>query len=52
LRGGEVAVLANGVQRPGISEVRWDATNVASGIYFYRLQSGDQTITRKMVVLK
>jgi len=52
LRGREVTVLANGVQGPGIREVRWDAANAASGIYFYRLQTGDQTITKKLVVLK
>jgi len=52
LRGREVAVLANSVEGPGIGEVRWNAANVASGIYFYRLQSSSQTITRKLVVLK
>ncbi len=52
LLGREVAVLANGVQGTGIGEVRWDAANVASGIYFYRLQAGDKMITSKLVVLK
>jgi len=52
LLGREVAVLEDGVQGPGLKEVQWDATNVASGIYFYRLQTGSKTITRKMVLLK
>ena len=52
LLGREVAVLAEGFQEPGVWEIRWDATAQASGIYFYRLQTGNQTITRKLVVLK
>ena len=52
LLGKEVAVLADMVQGAGIWNVRWDASNIASGIYFYQLQTGKYTITRKLVVLK
>jgi len=36
----------------GTYEVRWDATNFSSGIYFYRLISGDFDGTMKMVLVK
>jgi len=52
LLGREVAVLADDAQGPGIRVVQWDASNVASGIYLYRLQTDNQTITKKLVVLK
>ena len=52
LIGEEVARLINGEQNVGYHEVSWDASNVPSGIYFYRLQAGDFVETRKMVLLK
>lgn len=35
--GQKVATLAEGIEAPGYRSVRWDATNVASGVYFSRL---------------
>jgi photosystem II stability/assembly factor-like uncharacterized protein len=52
LLGREVATLVNEVKQPGTYSVQWDATNVASGIYFYRLQAGDFTQTRKLILLR
>ena len=52
LRGKEIASLVDGKQPAGNHEVTWDASNVASGIYFYQLQAGDFVQTRKMVLLK
>ena len=52
LRGEEVARLVNGKQPAGNRQVIWDASNLASGIYFYRLRAGDFVLTRKMVLLK
>ncbi len=55
--GQEVKTLVDKVQSPGLYIVEWDGTGsngnrVASGIYFYRLQRGDESSTKKMVFLK
>jgi len=50
--GREVATLVNAQQRPGTYEVRWDASNVSSGIYFYQLKTKDYVDTKKMILLK
>jgi len=52
LLGREVAVLVEGILRPGIKEIKWEASNMASGIYFYRLETEETAIFRKMVLLK
>ena len=52
LLGEEVARLVDGFQQAGKYNTTWNASNVSSGIYFYRLQSADFTETRKMVLLK
>jgi formylglycine-generating enzyme required for sulfatase activity len=52
LLGREVAVLANGMQEPGSHSVRFDASRLQSGTYFYRLIAGEYQAVRKMVVLK
>ena len=36
----------------GNHSVQWNASNFSSGIYFYKLTSGNQTITNKMVLMK
>lgn len=52
LLGEEVARLVSEVQQKGNNKVIWDASNVSSGIYFYRLQAGNFVQTRKMILLK
>jgi len=37
--GQEIAVLIDGVENPGYKFVEWNASNVASGMYFYRLDA-------------
>jgi len=36
----------------GFESVTWDATNVSSGVYFYKLTAGDYSATKKAVLLK
>jgi hypothetical protein len=50
--GHEVATLADGIQEPGFRSVRWDASSMASGVYFCRLSTTDCVQTRKLVVLR
>ena len=50
--GQEVATLVDGRLQAGTYEVPFDATQLASGVYFYKLNSSTQTETRKMVLLK
>ena len=50
--GNEVAVLVNTKQAPGEYEVKFNAAGLASGLYLYKLQSGNFVQTKKMVLLK
>lgn len=50
--GKKVATLVNSTQSEGSYTVTWDASNVASGIYIYRLQAGNKVFTRKMNLIK
>jgi len=52
LIGEEVAHLIDERKPAGSYTVKWNASIVSSGIYFYRLQAGDFVQTRKMVLLK
>lgn len=52
LLGREISILVNEKQKPGNYEVNWDAVNVPSGIYFYRLRAGDYIKTKKMLLIK
>lgn len=50
--GQRVATLVDGDVSAGEHTVRWDGSNVASGVYLYRLRAGETTLARKMVLLK
>ena len=50
--GREIAVLVNEKQLAGKYSVTWDAANYPSGVYFYKLITGDFTQTKKMMLLK
>ncbi|HUL45184.1 MAG TPA: 5'-nucleotidase C-terminal domain-containing protein [Bacteroidota bacterium] len=47
-----VATLVNDDERAGTHEIRWNAGNAASGIYFYHLIAGSSVETRKMILAK
>jgi len=50
--GREVRTLLNEVRTPGTYEVNFDATNLASGIYFYNIQTPNFTQTKRMLLVK
>jgi S-formylglutathione hydrolase FrmB len=50
--GQKIATLVSKDLTPGTYSTEWNANNVASGIYFYRLQAGDFTQTRKLILLQ
>ena len=50
--GREVATLASEVRQAGAHIVRWDASSLPSGVYYYRLQAGAFTDSKKMVLMK
>ena len=50
--GQEVATLVNQQQNTGEYNVDFNASNLASGVYMYRIQSGNISITKKMMLLK
>ena len=52
LMGKEVAVLMDGVQEAGRYEVAFDGSNLASGVYFYRLKTPAQVLIKQMILLK
>jgi methionine-rich copper-binding protein CopC len=52
LLGQEVAVLVNEKKDAGTYTVPFNAEQLPSGVYFYRLQSGSFTQTKKMLLLK
>jgi hypothetical protein len=52
ITGKEVAVLANGAKAPGKYAIQWNAQGLSSGVYFYRLQAGTYSATKKLLLLR
>ena len=52
LLGQEVAVLVDGVQPASTYQVSFDASELTTGTYLYRLQTSKTTITRTMTLVK
>ncbi|MDI6839962.1 MAG: FlgD immunoglobulin-like domain containing protein [bacterium] len=57
LLGQKIATLVSGEIEASYHTVRWDGKDnsgnkLASGIYFYRLQAGDYTATKKMYLMR
>ncbi len=50
--GQKVATLVDGQQKAGYKVATWNAQDLASGVYFYKLTAGDYSSIRKMVLLK
>ncbi len=52
LLGREIMTLVNEEMRPGSYQATFNGTNLASGVYFYRLQAGEFVQTRKLILMK
>ena len=52
LLGQKVAQLVNEIKAAGSYNVTWNAAAAASGMYYYRLEAGGQTLIRKMMLIK
>ncbi|QQS36005.1 MAG: S8 family peptidase [Ignavibacteriales bacterium] len=50
--GNEIVTLVNEEKSAGVYEIEFDASNLPSGIYFYKLQSAAFSQTNKMLLLK
>jgi hypothetical protein len=50
--GSEVVSLVNDTKEPGYYEVEFNATNLPSGTYIYRMTAGDYFETKKMILMK
>ncbi len=50
--GNEVATLVNEEKSAGSYSIEFDASKLASGTYFYKLQAGEKSEVRKMLLLK
>jgi hypothetical protein len=49
---GQVVKEFSGYHEAGIFTVTWDASDVSSGIYLYKMEASDYSATKKMVLLK
>ncbi|MCU7495772.1 MAG: T9SS type A sorting domain-containing protein [Ignavibacteria bacterium] len=50
--GKEVRILEDSFKSKGMHEVHFNARNLASGIYIYRLSAGNMSLSKKMLLLK
>ena len=50
--GNEVATLVNENKEPGLYEVQFNAGTLSSGVYFYKLQAGEFSQVKKLMLTK
>lgn len=50
--GREIRTLVNEVRDAGVHEVSFNASSLSSGVYFYRIEAGKYTATKKMLLIK
>lgn len=48
----EIAQIENGNRASGLHTINFDASKLSSGVYFYRIQAGEFTETKKMLLVK
>jgi hypothetical protein len=52
IMGREISTLVNEFRAAGEHEVRFNASQLSSGVYLYRLRMGNQSLAKKMLILK
>ncbi|MCX6164012.1 MAG: T9SS type A sorting domain-containing protein, partial [Ignavibacteriae bacterium] len=52
ITGREITTLVNDFRNAGRYEVQFNASNLSSGIYFYKMQAGDYNAVKKMMLIK
>jgi hypothetical protein len=50
--GREILTLVNDVKQPGYYTIDFDGSNIASGVYFYKMESGAFTDVKKFMLIK
>jgi len=50
--GKEIAVLVDKNMPAGSHTVKWQAEDLSSGVYFYRMTAGDYSATKKMILMQ
>jgi hypothetical protein len=50
--GEEAAVIVNEIKQPGNYNITFEANNLSSGVYFYRIKAGDFSEVKKMIINK
>jgi len=52
LLGEELVTLASGEKPAGVHKVKFDASQLSTGLYFYRLEAGEQIFNKKLLLVK
>jgi photosystem II stability/assembly factor-like uncharacterized protein len=52
ITGREVKIIYDGLQGSGTHKIKFDSSELSSGVYFYKLEAGDFTESKKMVIIK
>jgi hypothetical protein len=50
--GQEIAILLDETQSPGVYQLEWTAKNIASGVYFYKIETNKFNSIKKMLLVK
>ena len=50
--GEEVVTLVDEIRQPGNYDISFEASNLSSGVYFYKLKAGNFSLVKKMIINK